>query len=154
MHIVAGKSSSHGFQHDPLRLQERLEAGHSVVLPACFAFAQRALALAASFALAAALNFFRFFSVAGFFAANAPLPRYAAHRAFAAAAIAARPARDMRRFFRFAGLATPLPATASILLWSFSTRFWVALCSFSIFFLMAMTLTICSVDKSLSIVMG
>ena len=121
---------------------------YNVVFPSALALTHLALALAANFALAAALNFLRFFAGLDFFA---PLPRYLAHLALAAAAIAARPARDMRRFFLLVvnGLDMPPPAIESILPCSFSTLLSMAICSFSIFFLMTIMLRIWSVDKSL-----
>ncbi len=66
----------------------RLEPAH---------FFHLARAAAASFALTAGLLRRSFFLAAGFFEAFTPLPLYLAHLALAAAAIAARPARDMRR---------------------------------------------------------
>ena len=78
---------------------------YNVVFPAFFALAHLALAFAAIFALVAALNFFRFFPDL------AVVPLILAQRALAAAAIAARPARDIRRFFFVSrrGIAASLP---------------------------------------------
>jgi|ERR1043166_5741375 hypothetical protein len=69
---------------------------HSDFLPAAFAFLQRALAAAASFARAFALTFlFTFFAVAGL-----GFPLRFAHRAFCAAAILALTAADLFRLPR------------------------------------------------------
>lgn len=122
---------------------------YRVVLPAAFAFAHLALAAAASLALTAGL--LRRSALLPGFAFFAALPLYLAHLALAAAAMAARPALDILRFFLLVigpGMPPP-PAIASILAWSFSTRLWTRVCSFSIFFLMAMMPWIWSVDKSL-----
>ena len=70
---------------------------YNIFFPAALAFLHLARAAAASFALVAGL-LRRSLFFAGSEAAGA-VPLILAHRALAPAAIAARPARDMRRFF-------------------------------------------------------
>lgn len=116
---------------------------HNVALPAALAFFHLALAFAAIFARVAALNFFRFLAT-GFSETLTAVPLILAHRALAPAAMAALPARDMRRFFLMVGaseLGTPEavpPSIESSWLWS------VSICC-----LMAMARWSWTIDKSL-----
>lgn len=73
------------------------EPDYNPFFPVALTLAHLALAAAAIFALAAALNFLFFLADLDFFPA---LPLYPAHLALAAAAIRARPARDIRCFLR------------------------------------------------------
>ena len=123
---------------------------YSVVFPSALALAHLALAAAASLALTAGLLRRSFFLAS--FDFFTPLPRYLAHLALAALAMARRPAADILRLpFGLPGprLPPPSPAIESILSCSFSTRLWTRICSFSIFFLMTMMRWIWFVDKSL-----